>query len=103
MEELGKIDKAIKKLDTNAPQHRLLVLDATLGLNTLAQAQAFAEVVKLTGLIVTKLDGSAKAGAVVPLYGELRLPVYFAGLGEGIDELKAFGLEEYLEGLLGAD
>lgn len=101
MDELGKIDRALKKIDPSAPQHRLLVLDATLGLNTLAQAKAFAEAISLTGLIVTKLDGSAKAGAIVPLYEELRLPVYFVGLGEEIDELEEFSTAKYLDGLLG--
>jgi fused signal recognition particle receptor len=101
MTELTKIDKAIKKLDSKAPQHRLLVVDATLGLNSLAQAKAFSQAIKLSGLIVTKLDGSAKAGVLVPLFEELKLPVYFVGVGEKIDELKPFVLQEYLEGLLG--
>jgi fused signal recognition particle receptor len=101
MEELRKIDRAIKKVDQTAPQHTLLVLDATLGLNTLAQARAFAEALPLTGLIITKLDGSSKAGALVGLYQELKLPVYFAGLGEGLEDLRRFELEEYIEGLVG--
>src|SRR5262249_18381235 len=100
MDELGKIDRVLKKIDPNAPQERWLVLDGSLGLNSLSQAKAFTQAVKLTGIIVTKLDGSAKAGFLVPLYEELKLPVLFVGLGEGMEDLKEFDLKEYLNGLL---
>ena len=103
MAELQKIDKALGKLDPAAPQHRLLVVDGTLGLNSLMQAKVFHEAVKLSGLIVTKLDGSSKAGALVPIYQALRLPVYWVGLGEGMEDLQPFNLEEYLEGLIEAN
>ena len=101
MAELGKIEKVMKKLDASAPQHCYLVVDGTLGLNTLRQAKVFHEAVKLTGLIVTKLDGSSKAGALVGLYDTLKLPVYWVGLGEKIEELQEFDLEGYLAGLVG--
>ena len=101
MEELKKIERVMKKIDAKAPTQRILVLDATLGLNSLAQAQAFAAVVEITGIIVTKLDSSAKAGFLVGLYGNLKKPVFFAGLGEGMEDLREFELEGYLEGLVG--
>jgi len=101
MEQLGKIVRAMKKVDETAPTHRWLVLDGSLGLNSLHQAEAFTQATDLTGIIITKLDGSAKAGFLVPLYQRLKLPVYFAGLGEQIDDLKAFDVDDYLDGLLG--
>ncbi len=97
--ELQKISRVLKKLDPSAPQERWLVLDGNSGLNNLVQARAFAQAVALTGLIVTKLDGSARAGSLVPLYEELRLPVYFVGLGEGLEDLRPFHLADYLDGL----
>jgi fused signal recognition particle receptor len=96
MAELGKIDRVLKKIDPTAPQHRLLVLDGSLGLNSLAQAEAFTQVAQLTGVIVTKLDGSARAGFLIPLYAKLRLPVHYVGLGEGIEDLQPFDTEEYI-------
>ena len=97
--ELGKIERVMKKVDASAPSERWLVLDGSLGLNSLSQAQAFTQAVALTGIVVTKLDGSAKAGFLVPLYEKLKLPVYFVGLGEGINDLKPFNTNEYLEAL----
>jgi fused signal recognition particle receptor len=100
MAELSKIEKSLKKIDPSAPNERWLVLDGSLGLNSLAQAQAFTQAVELTGLIVTKLDGSPKGGFLVPLFEKLHLPVYFVGVGEGLEDLRPFELEGYIEGLL---
>lgn len=103
MTELQKIEKVLKKIDPAAPQHCWLVLDGSLGLNNLSQAEAFAKIINVTGLIITKLDGSAKAGFLVPLYEKLKLPVVWVGLGEKMEELQPFDKESYLEGLLTGD
>ena len=90
MEELAKVKKTVAKRYPGAPHETLLVLDGTTGLNMLAQAKEFHAAVGLTGLILTKLDGSARGGAVVSVVDELRLPVKFVGVGEGIDDLQPF-------------
>ncbi|MDR0488912.1 MAG: signal recognition particle-docking protein FtsY [Propionibacteriaceae bacterium] len=99
MDELGKVKRVIEKI---APvKETLLVLDATTGQNGLAQARVFAEVVDITGIILTKLDGSAKGGIVVAVQKELNVPVKFIGLGEGADDLAPFEAEQFVDGLLG--
>jgi fused signal recognition particle receptor len=79
----------------------ILVLDATTGQNALTQARTFTEVVGVTGVILTKMDGSARGGILVPIAGELGLPIKYVGMGEGIGDLVPFGPEAYAEGLLG--
>ena len=90
MAELQKIIKVLKKIDDSAPHHIIQVLDATTGQNALSQVQAFGDVAKVTGLIITKLDGTAKGGIVVALAKQCRIPIHFIGTGEGIDDLSQF-------------
>ena len=99
MDELGKVKRVIEK---KAPVSEvLLVIDATTGQNGLAQARVFAEVVDVTGLVLTKLDGSAKGGIVVAVQRELGVPVKLVGLGEGADDLAPFDPDQFVTGLLG--
>jgi fused signal recognition particle receptor len=100
MEELAKVDKVIKKLISNAPHDNVLILDATVGQHAIQQVQAFKEMLNLTGLIVTKLDGSAKAGIVVALAQAFGVPVLAVGVGEGVDDLDAFNADEFAVNLL---
>ena len=99
MDELGKVKRVIEKI--SPVTEVLLVLDATTGQNGLVQARVFAEVVDITGIVLTKLDGSAKGGIVVAVQKELGVPVKFIGLGEGADDLAPFDAEEFVDGLLG--
>jgi fused signal recognition particle receptor len=101
MEELAKNIRVLKKLDESAPQEVLLVLDATTGQNALAQVQTFKELVNVTGLIVTKLDGTAKGGVIVALAKQTQLPIYAIGVGEGIEDLDAFEPSEFARNLMG--
>ena len=99
MDELGKVKRVIEK---KAPVSEvLLVIDATTGQNGLTQARIFAEVVEITGIVLTKLDGSAKGGIVIQVQRELGVPVKFIGLGEGADDLAPFDAENFVDGLLG--
>ncbi len=102
MEELQKIIRVLKKQDETAPHSILLVLDATTGQNALNQVDVFKEMVNITGLIVTKLDGSARGGIVVALAEEFALPVHFVGVGEQAGDLRPFDPAEYARGLVGA-
>lgn len=99
MEELGKVVRVVKKLDETAPHEILLVLDAATGQNALSQAREFCKTVPVTGLILTKLDGTAKGGVVFSLVQQLQLPVKFVGLGEGIDDLAEFDSEQFVDAL----
>jgi fused signal recognition particle receptor len=102
MEELQKIIRVIRKQDPSAPHTVLLVLDATTGQNAIQQVGVFREMVDVSGLIVTKLDGSARGGIVVALAEEYGLPVYAVGVGEQIGDLKPFFPMDFARGLLGA-
>lgn len=102
MEELKKVKRVLQRLDNKAPQEIWLVLDATLGQNTLRQVSEFNEALGLTGLCLTKLDGSAKGGTIFALAHEWKLPLYFLGVGENIDDLKPFKAEEFVEALFAA-
>jgi fused signal recognition particle receptor len=102
MEELRKIIRVIKKQDSSAPHSVVLVLDATTGQNAVQQVRVFKEMVDITGLIVTKLDGSAKGGVVVALAEEFGLPVHAVGVGEKTEDLRPFSAEEFARGLVGA-
>lgn len=99
MNELEKINKVIGKLVPNAPQETLLIIDATTGQNGILQAESFKEITNITGIVLTKLDGTAKGGIVLAIKESVGIPVKFIGLGEGIDDLKSFDIEEYIYGL----
>ena len=99
MNELEKINKVIGKIVPNAPQETLLIIDATTGQNGILQASSFKEITNITGIVLTKLDGTAKGGIVLAIKEEVKLPVKFIGLGEGVDDLKSFDIEEYIYGL----
>ena len=101
MAELDKIRRVLRKLDDGAPQDCVLVLDATVGQNAHAQVETFGQLVAVTGLVVTKLDGSAKGGVLVALAERFGLPVHAIGVGEGIDDLRPFEAEDYARALLG--
>ncbi len=102
MAELEKIARVIKKLDASAPQAGLLVLDATTGQNALSQVEAFKGAVPLSGLIMTKLDGTAKGGILIALAYRFGLPVHFIGVGEGLDDLQPFDANAFAKALTGA-
>lgn len=101
MAELQKIIRVLKKLDQSAPHHVLLVLDATTGQNAHVQVETFRELVQVTGLVVTKLDGSARAGVLVALAERFHLPVHAVGVGEGIDDLRPFDPDQFALSLMG--
>ena len=98
MDELGKVKRVIEKHATVT--ETLLVIDATTGQNGLIQARVFTEAVEVTGIVLTKLDGSAKGGIVIAVQRELKVPVKFVGIGEGIDDLIEFNAQDFVDGLL---
>lgn len=100
MEELKKMDRVVARDYPEAHFYKFLVLDATTGQNALSQARIFDEAVDLDGIVLTKLDGTAKGGFVVSLCGELQIPVVFVGTGEKLDDLQPFDAEEFTEGIL---
>jgi len=102
MAELGKIVRVLKKLDPDAPHSVLLVLDATTGQNAISQVEAFREAVPLTGLVMTKLDGTAKGGILIALADRFGLPVPFIGVGEGEEDLQVFRAAAFADALTGA-
>ena len=99
MKELEKINKVIGKLIPNAPHETLLVIDATTGQNGIMQAKAFKEITDITGIVLTKLDGTAKGGIVLAIKEEVNIPVKFVGLGEKMTDLIPFDIENYIYGL----
>jgi fused signal recognition particle receptor len=101
MDELAKIVRVMRKLDESAPHDSVIILDGTVGQNALSQVKAFREVADVTGLIVTKLDGSAKGGVVVALAEEFGLPVHAVGVGEQADDLQPFAADEFAKALVG--
>jgi fused signal recognition particle receptor len=103
MEELRKVARVIAKRLPGAPHEALLVLDGTIGQNAVAQAKTFATAVPLTGLVVTKLDGTARGGVVVAVHEAIDVPVKFLGIGEGADDLVAFDAREFARELLELD
>ncbi len=100
MEELKKMKRVIQKLMPDAPHEILLVIDATTGQNGLNQAKEFANAIGLTGVILTKLDGTAKGGIVLKISNELKIPVRFIGVGEQIDDLQVFNKEDFVKALI---
>jgi fused signal recognition particle receptor len=100
MEELRKMRRVLQRLDASAPHEVLAVLDAHIGQNSAQQVKVFQEAIGLTGLAVTKMDGSARAGVVLSIEAELKVPVKLVGIGEGLDDLNRFDPEQYLDALL---
>jgi fused signal recognition particle receptor len=103
MDELAKIIRVLRKQDATAPHSVLLVLDATTGQNAVQQVKVFKEMVAVTGLVVTKLDGSARGGIVVALAETFGLPVHAVGVGEQVGDLRPFDAGEFARGLVGAE
>jgi len=99
MNELEKINKVIGKFMPNAPHETLLIIDATTGQNGILQAESFKSITNITGIVLTKLDGTAKGGIVLAIKESVGIPVKFIGLGEGLNDLKSFDIEEYIYGL----
>ena len=100
MEELKKIKRVVQKADATAPHEILLVIDGNTGQNALSQVKAFDEALQLTGLVVTKLDGTAKGGVLAAIARERPIPVYFIGVGEKLEELETFSAREFAQALL---
>jgi fused signal recognition particle receptor len=103
MDELAKMKRVIGKLDPSAPHDVLLVLDATTGQNALSQIEVFRQVAGVTGLVMTKLDGSARGGMLVAAAEKYRLPIHAIGVGEGMDDLQPFDAGEFARALAGAE
>ena len=101
MEQLQKMNRVIQRLDDSAPHEILLVVDAATGQNALAQVSAFAASVGVTGLCVTKLDGTARGGVLVALAQKFQLPIYFVGVGESVEDLRPFDAETFVTALIG--
>ena len=103
MAELEKMNRVIQKEVPNGPQETLLVIDATTGQNGLSQAEAFKQITNVTGVVLTKLDGTSKGGIVLAIRDKYNLPIKFVGLGEQMDDLEYFDLEDYIYGLFGEE
>jgi fused signal recognition particle receptor len=103
MVELSKIRRVVAKIDPTAPHHAWLVVDGSLGGNSIEQARAFHKSFGLTGLIVTKLDGTSRGGAIVGIWRELKLPILFVGLGEAPEDLQPFSAENYAAAVFGVE
>ncbi|MFN0116397.1 MAG: signal recognition particle-docking protein FtsY, partial [Paracoccaceae bacterium] len=101
MQELAKVVRVLKKADPNLPHQCVLVLDATTGQNALQQVEIFRDLVQVSGLVLTKLDGSAKGGVLVALADRFGLPIHAIGVGEQIDDLQPFDPEEFAAALVG--
>jgi fused signal recognition particle receptor len=101
MDEIKKVRKTIAKAMDGAPHETLLVVDATTGQNALQQASLFREALDLTGIVVTKMDGTAKGGILLGICDELRVPVRYVGLGERAEDLREFDADEFVEALFG--
>lgn len=103
MDELAKIRRVLQKNDATAPHHSWLVVDGSLGTNSIEQAKVFHKSFGLTGLIVTKLDGTSRGGAIAGIWRELKLPIYFLGLGEQPEDLQPFSAENYAKAVFGSE
>ena len=103
MDELAKVVRVIKKLDETAPHSSLLVLDATVGQNALSQAEVFKDIAGTTGLIMTKLDGTARGGVLVALADKHALPIHYIGVGESAEDLQVFNADAFARALAGID
>jgi fused signal recognition particle receptor len=103
MNELEKVVRVIRKVDASAPHAVLLVLDATVGQNALSQVEVFHRIAGVTGLVMTKLDGTARGGILVALAEKHKLPVHFIGVGEGIDDLAPFTARDFARAIAGIE
>ncbi len=103
MDELGKVIRVMRKVDASAPHAVLLVLDATVGQNALSQVEIFSRVAGVTGLVMTKLDGTARGGILVAIAERFGLPVHFIGVGEGVDDLEPFEAADFARAIAGLD
>ncbi|MCT4495846.1 signal recognition particle-docking protein FtsY [Bosea minatitlanensis] len=103
MDELAKVVRVIRKQDADAPHAALLVLDATVGQNAISQVEAFRETAGVTGLVMTKLDGTARGGILVALAAQFGLPVHFIGVGEGVEDLEPFSARDFARAVAGLD
>lgn len=103
MEELKKVVRVMKKLDEEAPHEIMLTLDAGTGQNALSQAKLFSEAVGLTGITLTKLDGTAKGGVIFAVADKFQIPIRYIGVGEGIDDLRPFVANDFIEALFSRD
>jgi fused signal recognition particle receptor len=101
MEEIAKVRRVIQKAEPTGPHEVLLVLDANIGQNAIQQVKAFDKAIKVTGLVITKLDGTAKGGVLAAIARQCPIPVRFIGVGEGIDDLQPFKAREFVEALFG--
>ena len=103
MSELEKIVRVMKKVDAEAPHATLLVLDATVGQNALSQVEIFGRIAGVTGLVMTKLDGTARGGILVAIAEKFGLPVHFIGVGEGVDDLEPFAARDFAAAIAGIE
>jgi len=103
MDELSKIIRVLKKHDTSAPHTVLLTLDATTGQNALNQVEIFGQVAGVNGLVMTKLDGTARGGILVAVSAKYKLPVYFIGVGEQVEDLEPFQARDFARSIAGID
>jgi fused signal recognition particle receptor len=103
MEELEKIVRVMKKVDSTAPHAVLLVLDATVGQNAISQVEAFGKSANVTGLVMTKLDGTARGGILVAIAEKFKMPVHFIGVGEGVDDLQPFTARDFARAMAGIE
>ena len=99
MQELQKVRRVVAKASPGAPHETWLVIDATSGQNAIAQAQIFTEAMQVTGIVLTKLDGTAKGGVILGIADQLKIPVRFVGIGEQVEDLRPFDPEEFVEAL----
>jgi fused signal recognition particle receptor len=102
MEELKKVRRVLGKIDPTAPHETLLILDASIGQNALNQALQFHEALGITGIALTKLDGTAKGGIIFAIAKQLKVPIRFIGMGEAIDDLRPFVADEFVAALFGS-
>ncbi len=103
MQELEKIIRVIRKIDANFPHHSLLVVDGTTGQNSLVQTGEFRKIADLTGIIVTKLDGTSKAGSIINIVQNKKIPVHFIGIGESVSDLRPFSAKKFADALVGLE
>ena len=103
MDELKKVKRVLGKLDPDAPHETLIVLDGGTGQNALSQAESFHAAMQVDGMVVTKLDGTAKGGVVLAISDSLKLPVRWVGVGEAVDDLLPFAEEDFVDSLLELD
>jgi fused signal recognition particle receptor len=100
MDEFSKIIRVMKKIDENAPEKTIIVIDATTGQNALKQIEEFNKIYKLSGLIMTKLDGTAKGGVLLSITEKYKLPIYAIGVGEKADDLQPFVAKDFIKAFL---